>query len=286
MKKLLFIPLALSTVFVSAQSLSRKAVFAKGQQLERVAAIKMNFGMEMMGQSINFDNNNTITSLVEVKNATAKDYAIESTVKRVVMTMNGMGQEMSYDSDKKEEATNEMTKKMKELVGKVNHLTVDTKGNITASDDTTGDVAEKAGGGFMGGLGSGLANSGAKIGTVYDLVANIPEKGIKTGETWVDSTTSKEGKTITNFKVLEIKGNEAIVDMDGTVTQNGETEANGMTISMAVNGKIKGQYTLDVASGIVKKRSTNLDATGTMDMAGQSVPFTMKMTMEEGIGKK
>lgn len=285
MKKLLFFPLALSTVFVSAQSLSRKAVLAKGQQLERVAAVKMNFGMEMMGQSINFDNNNTITSLVEVKNATAKDYAIESTVKRVVMTMNGMGQEMSYDSDDKNAASNEMTNKMKEMVGKVNHLTVDTKGNITASDDTTSNAAEKAGG-FMGGIGNGLANTGHKVGTVYDLVANIPEKGIKTGETWIDSTISKEGKVVTNFKVLEIKGNEAVVDMDGTMTQNGETEANGMTINLAINGKIKGQYTLDVASGVIKKRTTSMDAAGTMDMAGQSVPFTMKMTMEEGIAKK
>lgn len=285
MKKLLFIPLALSTVIVSAQSLSRKAVFAQGQQLERVAAIKMNFGMEMMGQSLNFDNNNTVTSLVEVKNATAKDYAIESTIKRVVTTMSGMGQEMSYDSDKKEEATNEMAQKMKEMVGKVNHLTVDTKGTITASDDTSGnELAEKAGG-FMSMAGN-FANSGNKPGNIYDLVANIPEKGIKAGETWVDSTSSKEGRMVTNFKVVEIKGNEAIVDLDGVMDQNGETEANGMTINLAIKGKIKGQYTMDVASGLVKKRSTNLDATGTMDMAGQSVPFTMKMTMEEGIAKK
>ncbi|NII23726.1 hypothetical protein HB364_01445 [Pseudoflavitalea sp. X16] len=283
MKKLLFIPLALSTVFVSAQSLSRKAVFAKGQQLERVAAVKMNFSMEMMGQAISFDNNNTITSLVEVKNATAKDYAIESTVKRVVMSMSGMGQEMNYDSDKKEETTNEMTKKMKEMVGKVSHLTVDTKGIIVASDDTS-NAGEKADG-FMG-MANSFANTGHKPGKNYDLVADLPEKAVKAGDTWADSSVSKEGKTTTNYKVLEVKGAEAIVDLDGTMTQSGETEANGMTVNLSINGKIKGQYTMDVASGIIKKRIATMDATGTMDMAGQSIPFTMKVTMDEGIARK
>lgn len=285
MKKLLFIPLAFSVVLVNGQSLSRKAVFAKGQQLERVASIKMVFGMEMMGQTIDMNNNNTITSLIEVKNASNKDYAIVSTVKRVVTSMSGMGQEMNYDSDKKDAAPNEMGQKMGEMVGKANNLTIDTKGYITASDDTSGnDIAEKAGG-FMS-MAGGLTNAGNKPGNSYDLIANLPDKALKTGDTWADSTVSKEGKAVTNYKVLEIKGDEAIISTDGTVTQSGETENNGMTINLNIRGTSKGQYAMEVATGIIKKRSAVLDATGTMEMAGQSVPFTMKMTMDEGVTRK
>lgn len=285
MKKLLFIPLAFSVVLVNAQSLNRKAVFAKGQQLERVASIKMTFAMEMMGQSIDMNNNNTITSLVEVKNATDKDYALASTVKRVETSMSGMGQEMSYDSDKKDGAPNEMGQKMAEMVGKTSNLTINSKGFVTASDDTTGNgVAEKAGG-FMGMTG-GLTNASNKPGSSYDLVGNLPEKALKVGDTWIDSTVSKEGKAVTNYKLLEIKGDEAIIGMDGTVTQSGETENNGMTINLNIHGTSKGQYAMEIATGIVKKRTVVLDATGTMEVAGQSAPFTMKLNMEEGVTKK
>lgn len=285
MKKLLFVPVVLAVVFVNGQSLSRKAVFAKGQQLERVASVNMSFGMEMMGQTIDMKNVNTITSLVEVKDATAKDYALATTVKRVVSSMSGMGQEMNYDSDKKDESPNEMGQKMGEMVGKTKHVTIDTKGIIVTSDDSTGnELAEKAGG-FMSMTG-GLTNAATKPGSSYDLIASLPDKAVKAGDSWIDSTVSGQGKAVTNYKVLEVKGDEAIVSMDGTITQSGEMENNGMTINMNINGTSKGQYTMEVATGIIRKRNATMDATGTMEVAGQSVPFTMKLIMDEGVVKK
>jgi hypothetical protein len=285
MKKLLFVPLALAVVVVNGQSLSRKAVFSKGQQLERVASVNLSFGMEMMGQTIDMKNVNTITSLVEVKSATAKDYALATTVKRVVSSMNGMGQEMNYDSDKKDGNSNEIGQKMGEMVGKTKNMTIDPKGIILSSDDSTGsDLADKAGG-FMSMTG-GLTNAATKPGTSYDLVANLPDKAVKAGDSWIDSTVSAQGKAVTNYKVLEVKGDEAIVSMDGTITQSGEMENNGMTINMHIAGTSKGQYVMEVATGIIKKRNATMDATGIMEVAGQSVPFTMKLIMDEGVVKK
>jgi sporulation protein YlmC with PRC-barrel domain len=284
MKKLLFIPLSLVTVFVSAQTLNRKVVLSQGQQIERVADVKMNFSMDMMGQSIDMNMSNGTTSLVEVKTASAKENALTSTVKRILMTLNGMGQEMTYDSDKKEDADSEIGKKMGEMVGKTTNLKVDGKGTITASDDTTSVLANSANG-FMSMAGN-IANAGNKVGNVYDLVANLPEKAIKAGDTWADSTASGQNKSATNYTVLEVKGGEATIGMDGTIAQSGETETNGMTVHLNLSGKSKGQYIMDVATGLVKKRTVAMDATGTMDVMGQSVPFTMKMNMTEDVAKK
>jgi len=284
MKKLLFVPLSLSVFVVSAQSLNRKAVFTKGQQLERVAAIKMNIGMEMMGQTIDINNSNTVTTLVEVKNASPKEAAVASTVKRVVTSMTGMGQEMTYDTDKKDgNAPAELAKKADELVGKTNNLVVDGKGLITSSDDTAHKDADKSG--FMG-MSGGLVNVGNKAGAVYDLIASLPEKGVKVGDSWIDSVVTKEGKTVTAYKVVEVKGDEATISMDGTVTQNGQVENQGMTIDMNVQGKSKGNFIMEVATGVIKKRVAEVNATGSMEVAGQSIPFTMKINMDEGITKK
>lgn len=285
MKKLFFIPLSLSVFVASAQSLSRKVVLKQGQQVERVAAIKMKIGMEMMGQSIDINNDNTVTSLVEVKGATGAAYDLASTVKRVVTSMNGMGQEMNYDTDKKDAgSSNEMTKKADELVGKTNNLTIDSKGVITKSDDAGGDDKEKASG-FMG-ISGGVLNAGQKVGATFDLVAKLPDNPVKVGDSWSDSTISKEGKVFTKYKVLEIKSDEAIIDMEGTLTQGGQVENNGMTIDMNLAGTSKGQLSMDVASGLVKKLAMTMDASGTMEVAGQSIPFTMKINVDQNAAKK
>lgn len=285
MKKLLFVPLSLSVLFVSAQSLNRKVVLAKGDQLERVAAIKMKIGMEMMGQSIDINNDNTVTAVVEVKDATAKDYLLASTVKRVVTSMSGMGQEMSYDTDKKDAGnSNEFTKKADELVGKTSNITIDSKGVVTNADDTASTDADKMGG-FMG-MGGGVINAGNKIGSTYDLVANLPAKPVKVGDTWTDSTVSKEGKLYTKYKVVEIRSDEAIIDMEGNILQNGQTENNGMTIDVNLQGTSKGQFSMAVATGLVRKLALVMDANGTMGIAGQSIPFTMKINVDQGVTKK
>jgi sporulation protein YlmC with PRC-barrel domain len=284
MKKLLFIPLTLLVGYVSAQTLSRKVVFTAGQQIQRVADVKMNFSMEMMGQALDMTMSNGMTSLVEVKSASARESAITNTVKKVLMSLNGMGQEMSYDSDKKEDADSEIGKKMGSVVGKVSNITIDGKGAITASDDTASLLSGSANG-FMSMAGN-IASSGNKVGNVYDLVANLPDKSLKAGDAWVDSTASGQNKATTNYTVIGIQGGEATIGMEGTMTQSGVTETNGMSINMTINGKSKGQYIMDVATGLIKKRTMTMDGTGSMDVMGQAVPFTMKINMTEDITKK
>lgn len=285
MKKLLFIPLSLSVFVVSAQSLSRKVVLKQGQQVERVATIKMKIGMEMMGQSVDINNDNTVTSLVEVKGATSSAYDLATTVKRVVTSMNGMGQDMTHDTDKKDPAnSNEMTKKADELVGKTKNLTIDNKGIITKSDEAADEGKEKPGG-FMG-MSGGVLNAGQKVGSLFDLVAKLPDNAVKVGDSWSDSTVTKEGKVFTKYKVLEIKSDEAVIDMEGTLTQAGQVENNGMTIDMNIAGTSKGQLSMDVASGLVKKQTMSVNASGAMEVMGNSIPFTMKIDMTQDALKK
>ncbi len=55
-----------------------------------------------------------------------------------------------------------------------------------------------------------------------------------------------------------------------------------MTIDLNMAGTAKGSYTLEVAVGVIRKRLMEMNATGTMEVAGQSTPFTMKLNMDEG----
>ncbi len=287
MRKLLVIVSFFTAGAVHAQSLTRKAAFAKGQQLEKTTVMKMNMNMEMMGQSLEMVNNNTMTSLLEVKNTTDKEVVIANTIKRIVAHASSMGQEMDYDSDKPEDANNDMGKMMGSSVGKTSHVTIDKKGFVTANDDSSlNEVAKKAGG-MMGFENGGFASPN-KVGASFDGIGNLPEKPLKIGDTWADSTVEKNSpnKVVTNYKLVAINGGEAQIALDGTVAKTIETEQSGMTMTVTMKGKTTGTYTMDVASGIIRKRNMQLDATGSMEMAGQSIPYTMKMTSEENIAKK
>lgn len=287
MRKLLFIVPIFITGIVSAQNLTRKAVFSKGQQLEKASVMKMTINMEMMGQSLEIANDNTITSAVEVKSTTDAAYNLASTVKRVTARASSAGQEMTYDSDKPEDANNELGKAIGGKVGKTNNITVDKKGFVTASDDTTQTDAEKAAG-LMGGIAGATANPGTQVGGSFELIGNIPDRALKAGDTWSDSTSEKgaQGKVVNHYKVVSITGNEALISMDGTVARSGEMEQNGMTLNMNMTGTSKGDFTMEVGSGLVKKRSLVIDATGSLEAGGQSIPFTMKLITEEAVTKK
>lgn len=269
------------------QTLNRKAVFSKDQQLEKKADMKISFGMEMMGQTIEVVSENNITSLLAVKSVSDKGYDISSIIKHVVSNTGAMGQNMSYDSDKPGTEDNEVAKVMKKMVGKTTNFSVDKKGYITASDDTTsaGDGMGQLPG--MGGsMLNGLSAAQGKVGATFELVAPVPDKALKAGDTWSDSTVDKDSRQVSNYKVVSIANNIATVALDGTISRKGETEAEGMTVNMDMKGKMAGEMLVDVTTGIVKKRSMELTGNGNMEIMGQSVPFTMKMTMGENVNPK
>lgn len=283
MKKLLLVITLFSSGIAGAQTLTKKAVFTKGQQLEKATVLNMSMTMDMMGQSLEVKNDQTQLSLVEVKDATEKEYTLANTVKRVTMASSAMGQQMNYDSDKKEDADSELGKALGGKVGKTSSIKIDKKGIITASDDTSNNEIATA---MQGMMPANVDMKNGGVGGNYELVALLPEKSLKVGDTWVDSTSDKDGKQIMNFRVVDIKATDAVVAVSGIMDRAGEVQQGGMTINMTMSGKTKGEYTLDPTTGIVKKRKLEVDGSGTMEMMGQSVPFTMKMNTEETITKK
>lgn len=283
MKKLLLVITLFTSGIAGAQTLTRKAVFTKGQQLEKSTVLNMTMNMEMMGQSLEMKNDQTNLSVIEVKDATDKEYSLANTLKRVTMASSAMGQQMNYDSDKKEDADSELGKVFGGKIGKTNAIKVNKKGIITANDDTSNNELMS---GMQGMLPTNIDVKNGGVGGNYELVALLPEKSLKVGDAWVDSTSDKDGKQIMNFRVVDIKANDAVVAVSGIMDRAGEVQQGGMTINMTMSGKTKGEYTLDPATGLVKKRTLVVDGTGTMEMAGQSIPFTMKMNTEETVTKK
>jgi hypothetical protein len=59
-----------------------------------------------------------------------------------------------------------------------------------------------------------------------------------------------------------------------------------MAIQMDMTGTTIGQYTFDVATGLVKSRKATTKSSGTIEVAGQSMPVSIETTIESTVNKK
>jgi hypothetical protein len=201
------------------------------------------------------------------------------------MNMNAMGQDMKFDSDKKEDMDGQLGQAFKGKIGVPREFTVSNQGIITALKSKT--EKKDDGGGMMGGMMSGaMGDAEEKEGSAFHSLANIPSKGVKVGESWTDSTTDDNGKTLTTYTLKEVNGGNGVVTLSSNSAISRELEQQGMTMQMEMKGTTTGEYTFEVATGIVKSRKATTKATGTIDVAGQSVPVNIETTVLSTINKK
>lgn len=283
MKRILLVALVFSAITATAQTVTRKVALAKGQQLEQQNHVKVNMTQEMMGQSMEIKVESDITNLVEVKNASSNSYEIANTVKKVLMNMNAMGQDMKFDSDKKEDMDGQMGQAFKGKIGVPREFTVNNEGIVTSLKNKTEKKDEGAG--MMGGM-MNLGDIEEKEGSAFNSIANIPARGVKVGESWNDSTSDENGKTFTTYTLKEVNGGNGLITLSSNSAISREIEQQGMTMQMEMKATTIGEYTFEVATGIIRSRKATTKATGTVDVGGQSVPLSMETTIQSTVNKK
>jgi len=267
MTKRFFLSFALTAAVVITADAQKIAV-TKGQKLETVATTKMT--MEMMGQNIN--NESGATTDIEVKDVNADGFLFTSIIKRMTTKVSGMGQDISFDSDKKEDMDGQIGQALKDQINVQQEIQVDQKGKVIS---TTGSNDKKT-----GGMTDMMSITGdVTKGQPYPVLIQLPAKSIKPGDTWVDSSgTAATIKTITTYTLMQINADGALVSFSGTLVKNGTIEQNGMEIQMDMSGTTKGEATYEPSTGLLKTSSTTSDIKGTLGIMGQNAPLSATIT--------
>jgi len=282
MKKILLAASFFTVITASAQTLTQKASISKGQQLEEISKVNMNITQEMAGQSMDIKVESTFTNLVEVKDASASGFALSNTLKKVLMNMKMMGQDMTFDSDKKEDMDGQLGQAYKGNLNMPKEYTISKAGLITEIKGSDAKAAEQ---GMMENIMSGIMDV-EKVGAAFHSFASIPAKGIKKGESWSDSASDGKNKTTTTYTFQDIKGNDGLISINSMMVVDREIEQQGMKMQMAMKGTTIGEYTFDVASGIIKTKKATTKASGNVEVMGQSVPMTLETVVVSNIQKK
>lgn len=275
--------LVLTGMAAEAQTITRTVKLKKGQEMQQVVNFSMNMTMSMMGQEMGMAMESNVTSDIAVQNAGANNYTISSTIKRMQSKTSGMGQDMVFDSDKSDEADPQVAAEMNKVVGKKVTLELDKNGIVLTNDDST--LYREELGGFKSFL-SNMATTVNKPGNTYALLADLPSRNLKVGDTWEDSVITESGKMLNQYKILSINDKDVTISLEQTASHKGLIEQEQVSINMAIEFIGTGEFKMDKATGLVKQKQVKMKGNGTMETMGQEMPFSMNMDMNENVSDK
>ena len=255
-----------------AQKNESKVLLIKGQKIvvKTTASqeANINMGMEMKMKNFTSSQNNLI-----VLDVADSNYSLSTTLTGIKISMDMAGQSTTYDSDKKEDSASEIGRSMQNLnvpdTATLNKYTA----VVTFNKKDTSDSKEEAD--PMQGMFESLQNTGENV--VSETFFIIP-KGKKVGDKWIDSSSTKNSKSHKEYSLQSVEKGIATILVDSKVQTNTQAEIQGMQIEVTMATKSTTEIKVDTKKGLVLKRDTKSDISGSMDMMGQSVPITGRST--------
>lgn len=252
----------------------------KGQKFSVENKINAISSQELMGQTMESKAEFNTLSTIEVKEVKDNNYNIINNILHMKANMSAMGQEMGFDSDKKEDMEAGKGPDLKKIINHPKEVIMDKTGKvISAKEDETNKEPADMSGMMMKQL-LGDPNDGA---FGLSIIFHLLPKNASPGFTWTDSSSQAGIKKITTYTLKEVKGSDVLVTFSGTMETDTQSSMQGIEISTKTKGNLKGEETVDIVSGILKTRSSILETNGTVSAQGMEIPMTSKITSQVSV---
>jgi hypothetical protein len=276
MKKILVVAPFLCLAFASFAQIKTKVVLIKGQQMEIHNSVNATSSQEMMGQKMETNVDLKILNTVDVKDSTDSSYHLINIVKNLKAKLNAMGQDMNFDSDKKEDMSGNTASGIKDVINKPKDLTIDKYGNSktiskidTSKTDQAPDMIKLMIQQLLG------DPTDASFG-MADMFIPLPQM-VVIGYSWTDSSKTDEMTKIVTYTVKNISPTEITLVITGTLKTDIKMQLMGEDVSNRSTGKSEGEEVIDRMSSTLKKRNVTINISGTMEAMGQEIPVTSKV---------
>jgi len=259
-----------------AQTSSGKLLLTKGQKIQIDNDIKSVINQEMMGQTVEITiDANTIHKL-EVKDKKSTSYLVSSTLTKLSTNGSAMGQELKFDSDKKEDMESETGKALKDQLNVSKDVELSEGAKVI--NGVKKDTNATGGGGQMLAMINNITGAENDDSNGANAAFDVIPAGKKVGDTWSDSSITEEIKTYRNYSFKEVNGKNATILLTGKQIVKKKVEMQGMEVNVSSEGKLSGEGVVDMSTGLVKQKTTVVDATSVTEVMGQSIPGTSKVT--------
>src|SRR5437588_2998978 len=131
MKKitLFFSPLLFISTICSAQN-TGKVVLNKGQKLRVESAFKVAMTQEAMGQTIDVKADINVSNTIDIKDVKDTIYSLTNTITKLKLSTSAMGQEDSFNSEKKEDQNSEAGKSLGKILNNPKNVEINKSGKV------------------------------------------------------------------------------------------------------------------------------------------------------------
>jgi Family of unknown function (DUF6263) len=285
MKKILLSASVFLSATLFAQTYIPAVKLTPQKKYTVTSTTKGSIAQEVMGQTMDIPMDVTNSNVLEVKAANGSSYQLSTTISRIALSMNMMGQEMNYDSDKKEDSSSEVGKALAGQLNKPLAFTINNFGKVTDVAEKTAAAKKEDAANPMLGL-MGMSGSSGSTSPALDLFST--DAPIKIGESFTDSSLSEADgkvKNVNTYTLTEIKDGIAKFTVNGTSTMTKDAEMQGMQTTTNTTTKSTGEMLVDVATGLLARKTMKLNITGSVDVAGMSIPLTGTMDVNIAVSE-
>ena len=267
--------LAIASV-ISASAFSQGQIsLTKGQQYQVDSKVVTASSTEIQGQTMETNVEAATVYNIEVKDVVDNVYTLTNTLKSMKSSTSQMGQEVTFDSEKKEDMDGPVGTALAPAIHVPISVMMSNKGTITPDKNEKKVVDNTL-------IGRSIASFEASgYGSKIAFLA-IPANA-KVGDTWSTSTDTKETKMTTNYTVKEINGDVVTLSIAGTTSNDVTMDNNGMEIEVKTSGKFTGEEKVNSKTGVIQSSNTVTEASGTVAAMGQEFPSTTKVTTESTV---
>ena len=282
MKRITLLVSLLASILTCLAQTGGNINLSKGQKFLVDNKISAATTQTLMGQAMESKAELATKYSVEVKDIKDNNYILVNTFTKIKMKMAAMGNDMNFDSDKKEDMTGQYGASFKDMINNPKEVIIDRSGKIlnvkkdeiksaaTQPDMTKMMVEQLLGDPEETGYGVNIA------------FVSTPSK-VSVGYNWTDSSTRDGIQRSTSYTVKEIKGNDAVIIITGILNTDTKAQMQGIDIVNKSNGTLKGEEIMDITTGVIKERTTTLESSGTVEAQGMEIPMTSKVTFTSSV---
>jgi len=240
----------------------------KGQKYQVETTNKTTSSAEVMGQTMETLIDSKSISLIEVMNNNPEGTELQTTSTKVLLSASMMGQDMSFDSDKQDNE-GPLAEGLSKLLNKPRAISIDSKGTITKQEKIESD---------MQGM---LAGNTTEHSIMTELfIPALIGKELNAGDSINDiASLAKEkysSRDSGTYRITKIENGVASITYTGTQYITTVMEQMGMEMNMIINSVVKTELQVDMKTGIVLLKSSELDTNTTVDAGGMTIPATGK----------
>ncbi len=247
-----------------------KIELLKGQKYQVETNTKMNTSADVMGQVMENNTESKNTTVYEVLDAGSDDIKLQSTITKMLVNASMMGQNMAFDSDKKDNE-GPVADVLSKMMNKAKTIKLDTKGSITKQDAP----AEEEGQASMIGMGT----SGNETATELFIPALIGRE-LKAGDSFTDISAVKKEKYSSRdsgtYKITAVENGVASISYTGTQVISMVMEQMGMEMNSNSNNVVKTELQVNSNTGMVMAKASVTESATTIEAGGMTIPATGK----------